>query len=157
MLLVTAAVVIQDVSCVYSGVGLLACCCWLHNFCWRLYCGGGSFVAFTPAVACIPAVVDGHAIAVILSIASCWRRAIAVILAIASCWRHCCCLRQLVNCELSTDAGWKGGECVGVAVNLWMYGGGGAIVHAADQVQIRHTLSSHDSLWMRYSCTVRTV
>jgi len=54
-------------------------------FCWRPYCGGGPFVAFTPAVACIHAVVGG--------------RAIPVILAVASCWRHSCCLRQLINCE----------------------------------------------------------
>jgi hypothetical protein len=45
---------------------------------------GGPVVAFIPAVACIPAVVRGHDIAVILNVACCWRYCCGLC--------HCCCL-----------------------------------------------------------------
>ncbi len=54
---------------------LPACCCRLHYLCyhsfccWRPYCVGGSAVAFINAVACVPAVVGGHVVAVILAVA----------------------------------------------------------------------------------------
>ncbi len=53
-------------------VGLPAC--WLHYLCknscffWHPWCIGCPVVAFTPAVACIPAVVSNHDIAVILAV-----------------------------------------------------------------------------------------
>jgi len=40
-------------------------------FYWRPYCVGGPVVAFIPAVACVPAVVSGHDIAVILNFKTC--------------------------------------------------------------------------------------
>ncbi len=41
--------------------------------------------AFIPAVACVPAVVSCHDI--------------AVILAVACCWRYCCCLQLYCYCS----------------------------------------------------------
>jgi hypothetical protein len=38
---------------------------------WRPYCVGSAVVAFIPAVGCIPTVVSGHYIAVILNGACC--------------------------------------------------------------------------------------
>jgi hypothetical protein len=53
---------------------------WVGNcFSWRPYCVGGPVVAFIPAVACVPAVVSGLDIAVILKVA--W---VALLLLLAS-------------------------------------------------------------------------
>ena len=46
--------------------------------------GGDTVVAFIPDVACVPAAVSGHDM--------------AVILAVACCWRYCCCLRHHCCC-----------------------------------------------------------
>ncbi len=72
------------VPIVSAAVGLPPCCCRLLCFCkhpcfwWCPYFVGGPVVAFIPDVACAPAVVSGHDIAVILNF--------------DCCWRYCCCL-----------------------------------------------------------------
>jgi hypothetical protein len=38
-------------------------------FCWRPYCVGSPAVAFIPSLACVPDVVGGYVIAVILPVA----------------------------------------------------------------------------------------
>ncbi len=72
------------------------CCCRLHCFSkhhcfWcHPYCVGSHVVAFIPAVACVPAVVSGHDIAVVLNV--------------ACCCRYCCSLCTAVAC-IQTVAG----------------------------------------------------
>ncbi len=63
------------------------CCCRLHWFCKDPCCVGCPVVAFIPAVACVPADVSGHDIAVILNLACCWRY--------CCCLCHCCCLHPV--------------------------------------------------------------
>ncbi len=83
-----------NVSIVSAAVGLPPCCCRLNCFCkhpcfwWRSYFVGGPVVAFLPAVACIPADVSSHDIAVIINVVCCWHYC---------CWLcHCCCLHPTV-------------------------------------------------------------
>jgi hypothetical protein len=40
-------------------------------FCWHPFCVGGPVVAFISVVSCVPAVVNGHDIAVILALSCC--------------------------------------------------------------------------------------
>ncbi len=72
--IVPAAAAISDFNSISAFVGIL---------CWRSCC------RFIPDVACIPAVVSSHDIAVILAVACC--------LCYCCCLRHCCCLHP--NCD----------------------------------------------------------
>ncbi len=67
-----AAAVISDVNSVPAYCSQLHYFCKNPCFCCCLYCVGGPVVAFIPAVACFPAVVNGHDIAVILAVTCCW-------------------------------------------------------------------------------------
>ncbi len=96
----TADAVIPDVCSVLSGVGLLACCCWLHY----MYSTFASIPAF-PGVSTVLAVM------LLLSFLLMWvhGRAIAVILAVTSCWCHSCCLCHC--CSLCPYCCWLSCYC----------------------------------------------
>jgi hypothetical protein len=74
--LVPTAAVIHDVNSVpvllASMHAVASILLQASRFCWCPFCVGHPVVAFTPAVACIYAVVGSHAIAVIPAVACCW-------------------------------------------------------------------------------------